>query len=644
MLSVEGIAKSFGPQVLFSPTTFSVGERARIGLIGPNGAGKSTFFRILVGEEHADEGEIRFPKHYRVAYMQQEWSPKPKDTVLEATLSEFGAWDQARKRLDALAHDLESEGGASAYHEAETQFYGLGGYAIEQRAKEILAGLGFEPEEFDQPARNLSGGWRIRCHIAGLLLQEADLLLLDEPTNHLDVETVVWLENFLLNYPHSVMIISHDHRLISRIATDILEFAPPSLTLWPGTLKQYESQKNIRIEQLEAAITNKQREIDRMEDFVRKFRAKATKARQAQSRLKTSNHYQEELAELKASMPVISKRPARFSLPLRQRLPKAVLEVEKCVFGYHTEKPLFDLKHLLIEAGKKIGVIGVNGVGKTTFLKTCAGELPPLSGNLKRGMGVEVGYFAQHCMEQLPREMSIFDYLSGSTEGNTISQLRGVAASLGLTANDVDKQISVLSGGEKARTTLSQILLRRPGLLLLDEPTNHLDLDACDALVKGLSDYEGTVLVVSHNRDFLDELVDFILEVRPGEAILHHGNYSDWHKKREGELSPASPKDSTLEKTHKSKDRKEQRRREAEIRNAKSADRRKLQTEFKQVEKDLDRYRKECKELEAKLCDPEQMKDPEFPQWLKRQGYLALRTEHLEEKWLELAEEIEKTE
>ncbi len=633
MVVVENISKSFGPQILFEKATFSIDPWARIGVVGPNGAGKSTFFRMLASLEPPDGGEIRLPKNFRVGLMLQEWNPQPNDTVLGAALRGHADWFLAKERLEKLAKEMESsptDARLASYHAAETEFNALGGYHLDRHAKELLSGLGFKPSEFDSPAKQLSGGWRIRCHLAGLLLAEPDLLLLDEPTNHLDVETVVWFENFLSNYPHAVMLISHDRRLLERTSRDILEFAPPKLTLWPGTLREYQEQKIIRMEQLEAEIANKEKEIARMKEFVDRFRAKATKARQAQNRLKSAEHYEEEVARLRNEMPVIAKRASRFRLQLPTRLPRKVLEIEHGKFGYTKDRPLFELERAIIEGGKKIGIIGVNGVGKSTFLKCCAGELPLLSGKLNRSESVSLGYFAQHRMEQLPTGFMALEFLYGGASGISMEQVRAVAGSLGLGANDMEKPLSVLSGGEKARVSLTQILLRRPGLLLLDEPTNHLDLEACDALVRGLADYEGTVMVVSHDRDFLDSLVEYILEITPGRALLHHGNYSEWFErftKKSGIPVQTKPKEKKNDGN--------------ESRKQRSAETRKEKKKLGEMEADLENCRTQLKALDEKLCLPQSPKDPQFATWLKERRDLADRIERLEARWLAAAEKLE---
>ena len=648
MLSVDNAAKIFGDQVLFRNASFAVGAGESIGVVGPNGAGKTTFFRMLAGELPADEGEIRTPKNYTVVQLRQEWLPREGDTVLEAALREFAPWFEARAAMDRIERQLSESSDeklVGRYQEIEHRFSMLGGHQVEQTARELLAGLGFASGQFGEPAAQLSGGWRIRCHLAGLLLQEADLLLLDEPTNHLDIRSVKWFEEFLGQYRQSFMLISHDRRLVQRLARGILEFAPPQLTLWPGSLRQYETLKQQRIDQLEATIANRQKEVERLEDFARRFRAKATKARQAQNRLKTADRYQEQIEELQQSMPVVSRRPASFRLELERRLPSRVLEFEQAVFGYRADRPLFELPHCLIEGGRKIGIVGVNGAGKSTFLKCCAGELPLLSGSRQRSDLVAAGFFAQHRMEELPLPAVALDYLAEQSFGNPPARVRSLAASLGLSGGDLEKRIEVLSGGEKARVSLARILLSRPGMLLLDEPTNHLDLEACDALKRGLATYEGTLLIVSHNRDFLDSLVDFILEIQPGEAVLHHGNYSEWLRRVEAREQDGLPKaDRPKKPAGKGRKTAERRRREAEQRQQRSDRLKKIRREVSAAESRLRKCTDELADLDRRLCLPESPRDPEFSEWLRRHADLTADLPRHEQRWLEASEELERLE
>ena len=647
MLSVDNAAKWFGDQVLFRNAAFAVGAGERIGVVGPNGAGKTTFFRMLAGELLPDEGEIRTPKNYRVAQLRQEWLPRAGDTVLEAALREFAPWFEARAAMNRIERQLSESSDeklVGRYQEIEHRFSILGGHQVEQTGRELLAGLGFHSDQFGQPAVQLSGGWRIRCHIAGLLLQEADLLLLDEPTNHLDIRSVKWFEEFLGQYRQSFMLISHDRRLVQRLAGGIIEFAPPQLTLWPGSLRRYEGLKQQRIDQLEATIANKQKEVERLEDFARRFRAKATKARQAQNRLKTADRYQQQIEELRKSMPVISRRPASFRLEVEHRLPSRVLEFEKAVFGYRACQQLFELPHCVIEGGRKIGIVGVNGAGKSTFLKCCAGELPLLSGSLRGSDQVSTGFFAQHRMEELPLNSVALDFLDEHSQANAPVRVRSLAASLGLSSDDLEKRIEVLSGGEKARVSLARILLSRPGMLLLDEPTNHLDLEACDALKRGLATYEGTLLVVSHNRDFLDSLVDCILEIQPGEAVLYQGNYSEWLERIEAREQDGLPEAGQPKKAGKGRKTAERKRREAEQRQQRSNLLRKIRREVSAAEARLKKCTDELADLDRRLCLPESPRDPEFPEWLRRHADLTADLPGHEQRWLEASEELERLE
>ena len=654
MLTVDNITKEYGLQSLFRNASFGVGAGERIGLIGPNGAGKTTFFRMLMGEEQPDDGEIRASRNYRLALLRQEWLPEPGDTVFEATVRGHPEWYEAHGRLRRAEQELadhHDDKHLARYQQAENAFEILGGHGLEQTAREILSGLGFRSDQFGEPAEQLSGGWRMRCHMAGLLLRQADLLLLDEPTNHLDIDSVHWFEEFLLQYANSFMLISHDRLLIQRLATSILEFAPPQMTMWPGSLQQYEQLKAGRIQQLESTIANKQKEVDRLEDFARRFRAKATKARQSQNRLKTAGHYQQQIEELQASMPVVSQRPASFRLELQRRLPRVVLDIDKAVFGYSDDEPLFELPTCNIEGGKKIGIVGTNGVGKSTFLKSCSGELPLLAGRLNRNDQVATGFFAQHRMEELPLRSVTLDYLSDHRLGNSQQKVRNLAASLGLSGNDMEKPIEVLSGGEKARVSLTRILLSQPEMLLLDEPTNHLDLEACDALKRGLATFEGTLLIVSHNRDFLDALVDYILEVQPGQATLHHGNYSDWLARQEGAGRAghplAHPKNASAngeggKKGQGGKKSQEQKRLEAQQRQERSNRLKGVRQRLSKVEGRMKRTSAAIEELDQKLCRPAAVGDPEFADWVKKHSELSAELPEIEHEWLEATEALER--
>lgn len=648
MISVENLSKLFGPQILYQDTSFSIEAGQKIALLGPNGAGKSTFFKILMGEEGADTGEIRTPKNYTMGMLRQEWEPPQGKSILEATLMEFTAWYQCKKGLEKLQSTIKSSASAQKdYAQQEELFLSLGGFAVEQEAKELLSGLGFKEEQFDQPCATLSGGWKMRIHLAGLLLQKPDALLLDEPTNHLDIQSVEWLERFLKNYPHTVLMITHDRMLAQKICKQVLEFAPPKLNKWPYRVERFETEKVERMKVIQAEYENKMRELEHLEQFISRFKAKASKARQAQSRMKSAEKYREDMEKIKASMPVFSKRPSKFSLQITSRLPKVVLSYEKASFGYSSDKQLYTIDEVLIESGRKIGVIGQNGVGKSTFLKTCAGELKLLAGERNKPESVDVALFTQHRMEELPLQYTGINYLLESTHGNTITQIRSVCGSLGLSQNDLDKSIEVLSGGEKARLSLAKILLMKPGLLLLDEPTNHLDMEACDAMLRGLADYQGTVIVVSHNREFLDGLVDEIMEIESPDVHRYLGNYTYWHDKQiELGKTQANQDNSSSDKNDKTKPSgkksKEQKRQEALERQKKSEEKKNFIKRNKEIESQLEQSKQELTSIDEDLMNPETMQSPTFADIMKRRKELELQIEKLEEEWLAIQDQLEK--
>lgn len=643
MLAIENLSKRFGSQILFQNAAFSLSEQERIGVVGPNGAGKSTFFKILMGEEDVDEGKVHIPNHYRILLMKQEWHPEKGDTILGSSLKVFKLWFEAKNNMESLGKKLESdESFLASYHEAESEFLSLGGYQVEVEVKEILSGLGFKPHQFDQQTHTFSGGWRMRCYLAGLLVQKADLLLLDEPTNHLDMDSVVWFENFLQNYPKSIMLISHDRRLVQTLSKKILEFSPPKLTLWPGSLSKFEANKSLRMDQLEKEITHKSREMEKLQNFARRFGAKASKARQAQNKLRNASHFEDEIQKLKAEMPIDSVRVSKFSLQLNKRQPKVCMQIEKAVFGYSPETPLFSIDKGLIESGKKIGIIGDNGVGKSTFLKTCAGEIKVLSGKLDIYAGAKISLFGQHRMEELPLSLKAIDYLIGESDKESISQIRSIAASLGMGQNDLDKVIGVLSGGEKARVSLARILLQKPDVLLLDEPTNHLDLEACDSLVAGLKTYNGTVLVVSHNRDFLDALVEQLFWMGEGRVEIHLGNYHDYELRKAGlEKEAPTERVETEKKPQDYKAQKEQKKLEAQMRQQKAQAKKKITEDLLELEKQTLEMETEVKEIDAFLMDPQNKDAADFSEKLKRRARLADKLELNEQAWLTLQQSLE---
>ena len=641
MISVENLTKRFGAQVLYHNASFSLGERERIGLIGPNGAGKSTFFKILTQKEDVDQGKVHIPNHYRILLMEQEWLPETGDLIVESGLKVFESWHQAFSKLKDLEERLAQDPThMKAYEEAQDIFLSLGGYHVEHELKEILSGLGFKDSDWSKETSSLSGGWRMRVYIAGLLIQKADLLLLDEPTNYLDIDSVIWFEQFIMDYPNSMMIISHDRRMIDRVSKKILEFSPPKMTLWPYGLKKFESSKAERMLQLENEITHKKREIEKLQTFAKRFGAKASKARQAQSKLKSASFIEDELIKLKEQMPLESSRHSQFKISLDKRQPKICVEINQGVFGYDTAKPLFSIEKVAIESGNKLGIIGDNGIGKTTFLRSIAGELPLLAGTLNVHSKCDMSLFSQHRMEELPAHIKALDYLSQHLQHHSISMMRGIAASLGLNQLDLDKPIEVLSGGEKARLSLARILMQKPDILLLDEPTNHLDLHACDSLIEGISDYQGTVIVVSHNRDFLDAMVNQVYHFKDGRVDIHEGSYSDFVGR--DDLGVTSKEASTQQRSSSSqKKSKEAKRLEAQARQDKSNQAKSLKADIQTIESEIQDYKIEIREIDEFLIKPDKQGSRLFSEKLKNRKRLEEKLEKRESQWLKKNEALE---
>jgi ATP-binding cassette subfamily F protein 3 len=483
LLQLKNGMKAFGARSIFEGASFSVNEGEKVGVIGPNGAGKSTLFRILTGEESLDGGEITRASGLRLGYLAQEVTWEPATTVE----------DYLRTQTMTPIWDLKRQ----------------------------APSFGLSVDDFTRPIMSLSGGYRMRVKLLHLLASRPDLMLLDEPTNYLDLETLVVLENFLQSTSSAFMVISHDREFLRRTTDHILEVEAGEVTKFAGNIDDYFEQKELLREQLEKAALSLQAKRKEILDFASKYGAKATKARQVQSRLKSLERM--ESIEVKA-LPV----KAKIRLPEPVRTGKSVIQIEGAELGYGEKKVLKDLRLELLK-GDHLGVVGVNGAGKSTLLKALAGELKPLQGDIGLGLGVEIAYFAQHVAERLDPRDSVLEAMGAKAHPDTTrQQILDLAGSLLFSGEDVDKKVRVLSGGEKSRVALGQVLLKRASCLLLDEPTNHLDFDTVEALTQALSDYPGTVVIVSHDRGFVRRTASKILEIRNGKAEFYPGTYDEY--------------------------------------------------------------------------------------------------------------------
>jgi ATP-binding cassette subfamily F protein 3 len=488
LLQMKGGVRAFGIRELFSDASFSVNSAEKVGVIGPNGAGKSTLFRILVGQDSLDAGDITTAKGLRIGYLAQD----------DAKTGEL--WPNEMHVEDCLAS------------QTSTPMWDV---------KRLAPKFGLKLEHFARPIGELSGGYRMRVKLLHLLASQPDLMLLDEPTNYLDLETLVVLENFLIEAKCAFLLISHDREFLRRVTDHVLEIEAGQMTKYAGNIDDYFEQKELLRTQLEKAALNSQAKRKEVLDFAARFGAKATKAKQVQSRLKSLDKM--EIIEVRA-LPI----KARIRMPDPEKTGKMVIKTEGAKLGYGKKVILRDLR-LELQRGDHLGVVGVNGAGKSTLLKTLAGELTPIEGEIEFGVGVKIGYFAQHVAEKLDPEDTVFTAMGAFASPETSRQeILDLAGCLLFSGDDVTKKIRVLSGGEKSRVALGQILLKRAPCLLLDEPTNHLDFDTVEALTQALAGYPGSVVIVSHDRGFVRRAASKILEIRDGRAEFYPGTYDEY--------------------------------------------------------------------------------------------------------------------
>ena len=486
MLTVAGLSKSFGGRELFDDVSLNIMSGDRIAITGPNGAGKSTLIKIILGKEEPDAGSVTFIRGTRIGYLPQESEPAGNETVLEI----------------AVPHE----------HEHDGQFVA--------KAKQILASLGFKQTDHDRPAREMSGGWIMRAHLARLLAEEPDLLMLDEPTNHLDLETLIWFQNYLKHYPGAILLISHDREFLNELCTHIAELRAARIMRYTGNYDSYLEQRAAMETTLIATAKSQQREIDRMQLFVDRFRAKNTKAAQAQSKLKQIERIKEEMVET----PDGDGPTVGFRFPQPPRSGQRVITLEKIKFGYG-ERLIYDGVDFEVERDQRVVLVGPNGAGKSTLLKLLAQVLTPQAGVHKLGHNAKYGYFAQHRAAMLNPAHTVFQEALDTPQRITEQAVRNVLGSFLFRGDDIYKPVSVLSGGEKSRLALVKLLLDPPNLLLMDEPTTHLDLASVDALIEALKQYQGTLVFISHDVHFIRALSTHVVRVEAGQLRHFGGGY-----------------------------------------------------------------------------------------------------------------------
>jgi ATP-binding cassette, subfamily F, member 3 len=524
MIALDGVSKGYGGQQLLQDCTWRIGRGERIGLVGPNGAGKTTLCRILALVEETDAGRVHRDTGVTVGYLPQEVTTGADRTVLAEALSGFDEVWRLESQLESLAARMAGPdadpGLTDTYGEVQHRFEALGGYRLEAEAKIILGGLGFSPEGAHRPLAEFSGGWRMRAALARLLLLRPDLLLLDEPTNHLDLESLGWLENFLAAYEGSVVIVSHDRYFLNRMVTAIADLAGGSVTLYHGDYDHFLVECEARQALREAQARNQAKRVAEIERFIDRFRYKASKARQVQSRVKMLDRMERIETEAGA-------RRIHFSFPQPPRTGRLVARLAGVRKAYG-DNVVYSGVDFLVERGDRVALVGVNGAGKSTLLKVLAGALPFDAGERALGSHVEVQYYAQHQLDLLDPTRTVLEEIEMAAPEAQTSRLRTILGSFLFSGDTVEKKVAVLSGGEKARLALAKMLARPAALLCMDEPTNHLDLASKEVLEEALSGFTGTIVFISHDRYFINRIATQVVEVDHGHLTTHLGTYDDY--------------------------------------------------------------------------------------------------------------------
>jgi ATP-binding cassette subfamily F protein 3 len=629
LIEFRNLTFARGARRLVDDATLQLHPGWRVGVVGPNGSGKSSLFALLRGELAPEAGDCRVPQDWRLASVAQE-TPASARPALEFVLD----GDAALRAAERAVCDAEQTHDGLALSGAHARIEALDGYSAPARAASLLAGLGFAPADLGRPVADFSGGWRMRLNLAQALSSRAELLLLDEPTNHLDLEAVVWLERWLAKFEGTLLLVSHDRELLDGCITHVLHIDGMRLTVHAGNYSEFEQQRAARLALQQASYEKQQREIAHMSAFVARFRAKASKARQAQSRLKA-------LARLERIAPAHVDAPFEFEFGERERAPDPLLALAEVTAGHGSRVVLRDVD-LSLRPGARIGLLGPNGAGKSTLVRVLAGELAPLGGTRTTGQGLTIGYFAQHQLEQLDPERSPLAHVAAAAPSTREQELRNFLGGFDFRGDMVHAPVGPLSGGEKSRLALALIVQRRPNLLLLDEPTNHLDLEMRHALTCALAGFDGSLMLVSHDRALLRTLCDTLLLVADGEVNPFDGDVDDylvWLDQRRQSNGGDSVNTAPARAA-----RRAQRDAAAAERRALLARRRPLLNEAARLEVEIAECQRDKAMIDARLADPATYatgRGEEIQSATRRSAELAARLASAEERWLAIQTELD---
>jgi ATP-binding cassette subfamily F protein 3 len=612
MIRLSQVTLRRGAKVLLENADLALNPGEHVGLIGPNGSGKSSLFALLREELHADKGDVDLPRHWRISHVAQE------TPALERPAVEYAI--DGDTRLRALQQELESTHDGTRIGELHAALADADVYTVRPRAEALLLGLGFSPKELEQPVSSFSGGWRMRLNLAQALMTPSEVLLLDEPTNHLDLDAIIWLEDWLRRYPGTLIVISHDRDFLDGVVKGIVHIDQQRLRRYTGDYSSFEQQRAQNVLLTQHLIEKQARERAHLQSFIDRFRAKATKARQAQSRMKM-------LAKMEDLAPLHVSAPFSFEFFDPERSPDPLLVFESLEAGYGDKKVLSDVS-LSLRAGERIGLLGVNGAGKSTLVKTIAGVIPPLSGTATFNKGLEVGYFAQHQLEMLRDDESPLWHLRRLAPQAREQDLRNYLGSFNFPGDMATGPVENFSGGEKARLSLALIVWQKPNLLLLDEPTNHLDLETREALTVALAQFEGTLVLVSHDRHLLRATTEKLLIVADGRLREFDGDLDDY-------------RDSLLRKEPAPKPSKPPKQK---VSREKPVNRKPIEARIKRLEELMARLNAQRASIDQKLADPAIYQDPAaLNTALQDQAYLAKEIEQVEAEWLEKQSELEQS-
>ncbi|WP_392561015.1 ABC transporter ATP-binding protein [Orbus sturtevantii] len=630
MIILSSIQIRRGINLLLDNASAKINPGQKVGLVGKNGSGKSTLFALIKGEIVADAGELSIPNHWQLAWVNQE-TPAVDMAAIDYAIDGDREYRKLEHEL-AVANE-KNEGNQIALIHSKLDV--IDAWTIQARAASLLNGLGFSQEQLTQPVKSFSGGWRMRLNLAQALMCRSDLLLLDEPTNHLDLDAVMWLEKWLKSYNGTLLLISHDRDFLDPLVDKIIHIEQQSLFEYSGNYSSFEIQRASKLAQQQSLYEHQQLKVAHLQHYIDRFRAKATKAKQAQSRIKM-------LERMEKIAPAHVDNPFHFSFRAPDSLPSPLLTMEKVVAGY-SNKIILDNIKLNLVPGSRIGLLGRNGAGKSTLIKLLAGELAPISGKMALAKGIQLGYFAQHQLEYLRADESPLWHLTQIADVKNSEQvLRNYLGGFDFRGDKVTEPVRTFSGGEKARLVLGLIVWQRPNLLLLDEPTNHLDLDMRQALTEALMDFEGALVVVSHDRHLLRSTTDEFYLVHNQRVEQFDGDLDDYQKWL-AEEQKISPIDAVEESTSNlsAQDKKEQKRREAELRTQLQP----LKKSLQKAEAMMDKLANDLKDIEVKLADPaiyEQGQKEALTNLLLKQSQTRAELDESEMAWFDIQNEIER--